>query len=169
MHLVLYKLVVAVEPKAFQSIPVECSAPGTGNPKQLFMNDGAKLLVGADDQGHDTAVEDELHHSLLIIGGVQVGLDRGGARGGQPHCRFYNNFGLRSTIYNPPKNLRSTIYRQNLAKIYNFCLKARKTSLQIYKIWATKKFNLQAFFSRIYNLQKVWPPPFMQKLDTEIS
>ena len=75
MHLVLYKLVVAVEPKAFQSIPVECSAPGTGNPKQLFMNDGAKLLVGADDQGHDTAVEDELHHLLLIIGGVQVGHD----------------------------------------------------------------------------------------------
>ena len=66
---------MAVEPKGFQSIPVECSAPGTGNSKQLFMNDLAKVLVGRDDQGHDTAVEDELHHLLLIIGGVQVGHD----------------------------------------------------------------------------------------------
>ena len=60
VHLLLSKLLVAVEPKGFQSIPVECFAPGTGNSKQLFMNDRAKVLVGRDDQGHDTAVEDEL-------------------------------------------------------------------------------------------------------------
>ena len=75
MHQILYKLLVAVEPKGFQSIPVECSAPGTSYSKQLFMDDWSILLEGGDDKRHDTAVKDELHHLLLIIGGVQVGHD----------------------------------------------------------------------------------------------
>ena len=52
---------------------VEGSAPGTGYSKQMFMDDGAKLLEGGDDQRQDAAVQDELHDMLFIIGGKQVG------------------------------------------------------------------------------------------------
>ena len=50
MHLVLSQLAVAVEPKGFQYIPVECSAPGTGYSKQLFMDDWSIHLEGSDDK-----------------------------------------------------------------------------------------------------------------------
>jgi hypothetical protein len=35
----------------------------------------AKVILGRDDQGHYTAVKDELQQLLLIIGGVQAGHD----------------------------------------------------------------------------------------------
>ena len=73
MLIVFYKLLVTVEPKGFQSIPVECPAPGPGNSKELLMDDWSILLVGGDDQGQDTAVKDELHDLVLVVSGVQVG------------------------------------------------------------------------------------------------
>ena len=75
MHLVFSKLLVTVEPKSFQSIPVNRSAPGPCNSEQLLMDDLSILLVGGDDHGQDTAVEDELHHQVLVVGGVKVGRD----------------------------------------------------------------------------------------------
>ena len=75
MQLVLSKLVVAVEPKGFHSIPVKSSAPGPSNSEQLFMDDWSILLVCSDDQGQDTAVQDELHDLVLIVGSKQVGRD----------------------------------------------------------------------------------------------
>ena len=61
MQLALIQLVVAVEPKGFQSISVKSPAPGTGNSEQLLMDDWSILLEGGDDQGQHTAVQDELH------------------------------------------------------------------------------------------------------------
>ena len=75
VQLALTQLVVVVEPKGFQSIEVKSSAPGTSNSEQLFMDDLSILLVGGDDHGQDTAVEDELHHQVLVVGGVKVGRD----------------------------------------------------------------------------------------------
>ena len=75
MQLVLSKLVVAVEPKGFHSIPVKSSAPGPTNSEQLFMDDWSILLVCSDDQGQDTAVQDELHDLVLVVCSVQVGRD----------------------------------------------------------------------------------------------
>ena len=75
VHLLLSKLLVAVEPRGFQSIPVKSSAPGTSNSEQLFMDDWSILLVGGDDHGQDTAVLDKLHHLVLVVGCVQVGRD----------------------------------------------------------------------------------------------
>ena len=70
VQLALTQLVVAVEPKGFQSIPVKSSAPGTGNSEQLLMDDWSILLVGGDDQGQDTAVQDELHDLGPIFSSV---------------------------------------------------------------------------------------------------
>ena len=73
MHLVFCKLLVTLGPKGFQSITVECPAPGPGNSKQLLMDDWSILLVGGDDQGQDIAVKDELHDLVLVVCGVQLG------------------------------------------------------------------------------------------------
>ena len=59
----------------------------------------------------------------------------GGGQRGLQNCRFYSNLELilQSTIR--PMFLQSTIYIQNLAKIYNFGSKV-KYSLQNYKVLA---------------------------------
>ena len=73
MQLALIQLVVAVEPKGFQSISVKSPAPGTGNSEQLFMDDWSILLEGGDDQGQHTAVQDEVHDLGPTVSSVQVG------------------------------------------------------------------------------------------------
>ena len=75
MHLVFSKLLVTEEPKSFQFIPVESSAPSLSNSEQLLMDNLSIILVGGDDKGQDTAVKYELHHLVLIVIGVEVGLD----------------------------------------------------------------------------------------------
>ena len=47
-------------------------APRPGYLEQLLVDDGAMELVGGDDQGQDTAVNDELHAEFIIIR-VKVG------------------------------------------------------------------------------------------------
>ena len=75
MLLVFNNLLVTVEPKGFQSIPMECPAPGPSISEQMFMDDWSIVLVGGDDQWQDTAVQDELHDLVLVVCSIQVGRD----------------------------------------------------------------------------------------------
>ena len=49
-------------------------APRPGYLEQLLVDDRAMELVGGDDQGQDTAVNDELHAEFIIIR-VKVGFN----------------------------------------------------------------------------------------------
>ena len=75
-----------------------------------------------------------------ILGKIFGGRDRRG----WPNCRFYNNCEpfLQSTI-RPIYNLQSTIYRQDLANMYNFCSKPknRLQNLARKKAVKTRIFN----------------------------
>ena len=41
--------------------------PSPGYFEKLLVDDGAMELVGGDDQGQDTAVNDELHVKFIIV------------------------------------------------------------------------------------------------------
>ena len=59
-------------PKCFHSSHMQGPTPRPCNFENLLVDDGAMELVGGDDQGQDTAVNDELHADFIIVR-VEVG------------------------------------------------------------------------------------------------